>query len=97
MEFNNIGHANESKAEGSKTKATGNTDARPVFGGLLMDTLMHVFAFHRQPVFLPDMLNMDQGALPLTKEQVLKRRELEQFVFGVHQAFNRFCASFSRK
>ena len=97
MKFDDIRHAHEAKTKGAETKATSYTETWPVFSGEVMNALMHVLAFHRQPVFLPGMLNVDQGALPFTEEHVLKRGKRKQFVFRIHQTFNRFFASFSRK
>jgi len=88
VKLNDIRHTDEAKLEGAKTKTTGNTNTWPTFRSLVMDTLMHVLAFYRQPVLLPNMLNVNQSTLPFAEQQVLKSRESQQFVFGIHQIFN---------
>jgi hypothetical protein len=97
MKLHHIRHAYQAKPKGTKTKTTGNADAWPTFGSLFMNTLVHVLAFYRQSVLLPDVLNVDQGTLPFTEQQVLKRGKREQFVFGIHQVFNLLSASFFRR
>jgi hypothetical protein len=48
-----------------------------------MSPLMHNPPFSREPVLHPLLLNVDQPALPRTKQQMLKRGKLEKVVFGV--------------
>ena len=40
-------------------------------------------------VFRPLLLDVDQGALPLTKEEVLQGRQWEQVLVSVHSIYTR--------
>jgi hypothetical protein len=48
-----------------------------------MNLLVHDPALCGHEVFIPDLLYMDQGALPLTKDIVLKGGDHDEIVFGI--------------
>jgi hypothetical protein len=39
---------------------------------LIVNLLMHDTAFNSQPVLIPDLLNVDKGALPRAKGKMLQ-------------------------
>jgi len=48
---------------------------------------MHDSAFSREPVFKPELFNMNQRTLPLAKQQMLEGGQHEQVVFGKRHLF----------
>jgi hypothetical protein len=45
---------------------------------------MHDAALGGETIFRPRLLDVDEGALALAKQQMLKRGKRNEFVFGEH-------------
>jgi hypothetical protein len=72
MKLHHVCLGDQSQAKRAQGHAVFNPDIPPGFPVLLMDPFMHNPAFGCEEVFGPCLLNMDQGALALTKRQVLE-------------------------
>ena len=83
MEFHHVALTANPEFKGTHGQAPGDADAGPGFIRPLVGALMQDFPLRRELVFAPNLLNMNESALPLAKKQVLKGREGKELVFGV--------------
>ena len=51
---------------------------------LASGAVVQLFAFDREPVVGPELFDMNQSALTLAKNQMLQRRDRQEFVLVEH-------------
>jgi hypothetical protein len=80
MEFYHISLPHQAEPQRTQGNAVFDPNLSPGFAVLLMNLLVHDPTFRCHEIFIPDLLYMDQGALALTKDIVLKGREHDEIV-----------------
>jgi hypothetical protein len=84
MKLHHIRLAGEAKTQGAQGQRGLDTDTVSTQMFATIHPLMHDAALGGEQIFRPDLLNVDQGALPLTEQQMLKRGKGVEIVFGIH-------------
>jgi hypothetical protein len=81
MKFHDVGFPDEAESQRPQWEAIFNPNIPSGFPVLLMNPFMHDPTFSRRPIFIPDLLDVDEGALPLAKGDVLKSRDHDKILF----------------
>ena len=89
MELHHVGLSGQPQGKGSDRHRKFGPDPLPCFMALDVNPVVHDSAFCREPVFGPFPLHMNEGALPLAEQDVLKPGEREQVGFRIHD-LNRY-------
>ena len=84
MKLDHIGLPGETEPEGAEAESSCGTEISTRLGTKLMYFLVHDAPFGGQAVLIPELLDVDERALPFTEEQMLERGEWDEVVFGVH-------------
>lgn len=82
--LNHVGLADESQRERPQRQAASDPQIALAIARFLMGLAMQMLPLNRQPVLGPLLLDVDERALPLTKQQVLEGGDREEIVFGEH-------------
>jgi hypothetical protein len=81
MKFHDVGFPDQAESQRPQWKAIFNPNIPPGLPVLLMDPFMHDPTFSRRPIFIPELLDVDEGALSLAKGDVLKSRDHDKILF----------------
>lgn len=81
MELDKIGFTRNAQTERSYRYAESQTDVPAIFGPSGIDPVVQQPPFRSVQVFLPDLFQVDQGALPGTKKIMLERRQGNEILF----------------
>ena len=84
VKLDDVGLAGEPVAEATERKRPGDPEIAAGFLNTAVRLLMKMPAFDGQRILYPHLLQMDQRALPLAKQQVLESGKREEVVFGEH-------------
>ena len=77
MKLDHITDAMYGQSGGANGEAAGDADAGAGFVRAVMGAIVHGAAFGGEAIFRPDLVNVDQGALPGAEEQMLEARDRE--------------------
>jgi len=92
MELHHVCDSRQSEAERPERKAPRNPDIAPGLCSSLVDAVVQVLPLDGKSIVRPELLNVDQRALPLAEHQMLQCRQLQQSIFVIHDFF-RVCNS----
>jgi hypothetical protein len=84
VKLHHIRLAGQAKAQGTQGQSGFDPNTVPAQMFATIHPLMHDAALSGEHIFRPDLLDMDQGALPLTEQQMLQSRERQQIVLGIY-------------
>lgn len=73
MEFDDITLAAQAQLQGADRQAARDPNAGPRFIRAFMGALVKDIPLRRELIVRPDLLDMNERALPLTKQEMLKR------------------------
>jgi hypothetical protein len=84
MELDHVSHSGDTQLEGTDRHATGSQNRAPQFSPWqsLIHPAVQVCALQRQRVVRPELLDMDEGALALTEDEMLQCGQGQKFVLG---------------
>jgi len=71
MKLNDISDADKPELKRPKTQAANYATNTAHLGFLFMNTVMHDPALCGQSIFIPDLLDVNQGALPPAEDEML--------------------------
>lgn len=86
VKLDDVGFSGEPEPEAAQGKRPGDPEIAPGFLDSAVRLLVEVTALDGQRIFHPDLLQMDQSALPLAEQQVLQGGKREEVVFAEHRS-----------
>jgi len=83
VEFHRVSFADQPQTQRTQRESKFNPNILASLPTAAIHPLVHYTALGCEYIFYPELLNVNQGALPLTKENVLEGGKRQKIIFGI--------------